>query len=162
MGKSTSAPRGLENSRSTVSLALSAGNPNSGTSSFFVNLGENQFLDNQGFVPFARVEDMSTVDYILRLNQVSDPSSGLASSDIPVLNEMNHLVYVERAFVLDPNPVSTSMSMASTITEAVTIEEDSPVPPLPVVVGANVPEPPALVLAVGAFMLWTIVKGPRR
>src|SRR5215213_3042096 len=43
----------LSNTRGTVSLALSAGNPNSGTSSFFVNLGSNTFLDDQGFVPFA-------------------------------------------------------------------------------------------------------------
>ena len=148
----------LTNTRGTVSLALS-NSPNTGTSSFFVNVGNNEFLDASGFVPFAVVEDMSTVDYILQLNQVSDPSNGLASADIPVIDELNTLVYVERAFVLDPDPVSNSMSMASMISEP--IVQEAPLT-IPTVVGASVPEPPALVLALGAFMVWTILKGPRR
>src|SRR5688500_9205497 len=54
----------LSNTRGTVSLALS-GNPNSGTSRFFVNLGNNAFLDRAGFVPFARVNDLTKVDRIM-------------------------------------------------------------------------------------------------
>ena len=149
---------GLENSRSTVSLALS-GDPDSGTSSFFVNIGENQGLDGQGFVPFAVVEDMSTVDYIMRLGQVSDPSAGLASSSIPVVDESNMLVYVERAFVLDPDPVAT-MTAAATMASEPIEEPGSGGSSSPVV--ASIPEPPALVLVVAALVAWTVVKGPRR
>src|SRR5262245_58239081 len=59
------------NQRGTVSLALSSVGPNSGTSSFFINLRDNSFLDSQGFVPFARVNDMSTIDKIMQLQQTN-------------------------------------------------------------------------------------------
>jgi cyclophilin family peptidyl-prolyl cis-trans isomerase len=166
----------LTNTRGTVSLALS-NSPNTGTSSFFVNLGDNSGLDAQGFVPFANVVDMSTVDYILRLNQVSDPNGGLASSDIPVIDEDNLLVFVERAYCLDCDAMApmallaeslvaesgdesskvgspAASAAASTVASASTSSDGLQV--------ASVPEPPALVLAVGAFMVWTIIKGPRR
>ncbi len=79
----------LSNTRGTVSLALSSGGPNSGTSSFFVNLGDNNFLDSQGFVPFARIENMAIIDRILQLTQtdLSDDigqSGNLAFSDVPL------------------------------------------------------------------------------
>lgn len=144
----------LNNTRGQVSLALSS-NPNTGTSSFFVNLGDNLFLDDTGFVPFARIADMSTIDYIMRLNQISDPSAGLASSNIPVLNDDNLLVIVERAFVLDPGPAPSS-SVLSTI-----LDESSDSPPSGGSV-ASVPEPPALVLLIGAIMVMAVLKGPRQ
>lgn len=149
---------GLENTRGTVSLALS-NSPNTGTSSFFINVGNNQFLDGQGFLPFAVVEDMSTIDYIMRLDQVSDPSSGLASADIPIVDADNMLVYVERVFVLDPNPVSMNLGMTANEPLAEILDEEV-FEPEPVAI-TSIPEPPALVLAVGVFMLWAVFKGPR-
>lgn len=157
----------LSNTRGTVSLALIPGQPNSGTSSFFVNLGDNSgLLDVQAFVPFAKVVDMSTVDYIMRLNQVSDPSSGSASN-IPVIDEDNLLVFVERAYCLDCDATApTSSSAISTVGGEDSSGSDL-IPPTSSgssgsVQVVGVPEPPALVLAVGAFMVLTILKGPRR
>ncbi|HEX6964051.1 MAG TPA: peptidylprolyl isomerase, partial [Lacipirellula sp.] len=82
----------ISNTRGTVSMALQAGNPNSGTSSFFINLGDNNFLDDQGFVPFARIEDMATVDRIMRLTQTDlsqevGQSGSLAYIDVPVTDD---------------------------------------------------------------------------
>jgi cyclophilin family peptidyl-prolyl cis-trans isomerase len=95
----------LSNTRGTVSLALSAGNPNSGTSSFFVNLGSNTFLDSQGFVPFARIENMATIDRIMQLMQtdlsdeVGEPGS-LTYIDVP-LTDMGRLVVVKDVEVIE-------------------------------------------------------------
>lgn len=75
---------GLTNLRGTVSLAL-AGDPNTGASSFFVNLTDNSFLDAQGFVPFATISDMTVIDQIMALSQQSlDPT--LTFSDVPFLD----------------------------------------------------------------------------
>ena len=60
----------ITNSRGTVSLALAGDDVNSGTSSFFINLGDNDFLDDQGFVPFAEILNMNTIDKIMELDQV--------------------------------------------------------------------------------------------
>lgn len=96
---------GLTNTRGTISLALSAGNVNSGTSSFFINLGDNASLDAQGFVPFAQVEDMTTIDFILQLMQndlsaqAGSPGS-LAFIDVP-LTEDGKIVVVERVSVVE-------------------------------------------------------------
>ncbi|MEN1680864.1 MAG: peptidylprolyl isomerase [Planctomycetota bacterium] len=93
----------LSNTRGTVSLALSAGNVNSGTSSFFVNLGDNSALDAQGFVPFAEVPDMTTVDTILQLMQQNLVPGNLALSDVPI-TENGKIVVIERVFLLDADP----------------------------------------------------------
>lgn len=167
----------LSNLRGTVSLALS-NNPNTGTTSFFANLGDNEFLNGSGFVPFARIADMSTVDYILSLNQQSEQAAGLASSNIPVMGANDDmLVYVQRAFVLDPNPFvpepEPSMMELATLLAGDDgnggsdlgggISEGG--------IGSggggaativSIPEPPALVLVVGAFMFYAVLKGPRR
>jgi len=180
----------LSNIRGTVSLALSSvnttglpndpGTPvvNSGSSSFFVNVADNTNLDDGmtstvfdpntgfpvttvetgGFVPFAQVVDMSTVDYIMRLNQASLFDGGAATSDIPVIGaEDNLLVFVERAFVLDPNP-AVPLVASSILSES------------PSDLGSSssggsqelsVPEPPTLVLLVGALIVLAVLKGPR-
>jgi len=125
----------ITNGRGTVSLALS-GPPNTGTSSFFINLGDNSGLDSQGFVPFARIEDMSTVDLIMQLNNVdvySQPGN-LTLKDIPLIDN-GSLVFIERAFVLEGLPVAASAGLNT----------------------ENVPEPPTLVLAVGALMLISVL-----
>jgi peptidyl-prolyl cis-trans isomerase A (cyclophilin A) len=95
----------ITNSRGTVSLALAAGDVNSGTSSFFINLGNNSFLDSQGFVPFAEITNMSTIDKIMELDQqdlssaVGQPGS-LAFVDVPITEEQK-LVIVQRAYVVE-------------------------------------------------------------
>lgn len=66
------APNGLSNVRATVAMALSAGNPDSGTSQWFVNLVDNTFLDRQNFTVFARVvEGMNIVDQIATVQTTS-------------------------------------------------------------------------------------------
>lgn len=89
---------GLSNIRGTVSLALAGGDPNSGNSSFFVNLGGNEFLDDQGFVPFAYIQDMTTIDRIMALDQISLDSS-LTFTDVP-LNQFDDLVIINSVEVI--------------------------------------------------------------
>jgi cyclophilin family peptidyl-prolyl cis-trans isomerase len=101
---------GLSNTPGTVSLALSGGsggtNRDSGTSSFFVNLASNTFLDND-FTVFASVPNMTTVNTIMGLSQVdltADPNFGvspgnLAFSDVPLLANGN-LVQITRAILI--------------------------------------------------------------
>lgn len=114
----------LSNTRGTVSLALSAGNPNSGASSFFVNLGDNNFLDGQGFVPFARIENMATIDQILQLmqtdltQQIGQPGN-LAFSDVP-LADNGRLVVVTDVSVVEADasfsfvgPIANALQLAS-------------------------------------------------
>ena len=149
----------LLNTRGTVSLALSA-NANTGTSSFFVNVGDNASLDaaNLRFVPFATVTDMATIDLILGLPQASLGDGGLAGSDVPIL-EGDQLVFVERAFVLDPVDEEMAEALAigggdATAGDAFGVSSASSSNPQPL----TVPEPPALVLALGALMLIFVMK----
>lgn len=146
----------LSNTRGTVSLALSA-NPNTGTSSFFVNVGDNEFLDNSGFVAFAQVLDMSTVDHIMRLDQINDPSAGLASANIPVISEFDELVFVERAYCLgdcEPVPVSApaAPAVAATISEGGGGTDSSVLSSTPSLNGVGVPEPATLTIALGGLL----------
>lgn len=95
---------GLTNTRGTVSLALSAGNANSGSAAFFVNLGDNSFLDNQDFIPFAEIADMATIDRIMN-QQLVDLSSFLGQGDNPnytdiPLAEDGDLLVIESAAVI--------------------------------------------------------------
>lgn len=107
---------GLTNTIGTVSLALQSGNPNSGTSSFFVNLGDNsELLDPQAFVPFAEVPDMTTVDLIMALPQVPVPGGGLASQDFPTVNNAS-VVFIERAFVLEDEGPTSSVTFSELTT----------------------------------------------
>ena len=94
---------GLTNTSGTVSLALSA-NPNTGSASFFVNLTNNSFLDNQGFVPFANIADMTVIDRIMGLDQVDISSEvfqsgSLAYTNVP-LDQQGELVVIETATVV--------------------------------------------------------------
>lgn len=95
----------ISNTRGTISLALQSGKPNSGTSSFFINLGDNNFLDSQGFVPFARINDMTTIDKIMQLTQRDlsgqiGQSGNLAYTDVPI-TEDGRIVVVKSVQVVD-------------------------------------------------------------
>ena len=117
------------NSRGTVSLALAAGDPNSGTSSFFINLGANDFLDDQGFVPFAQIEDMTTVDSIMALMQedISEAvgeSGNLAFIDVPV-QENGRMVVVNGVRVVAADdgfsfvgPIASALQLRSRASSA--------------------------------------------
>ncbi len=78
---------GISNTRGTVAMAKMAGNPDSATSQWFINLGDNTGLDssNGGFTVFGRVLDdgMSVVDAIASLPTVAINS---LITDIPVIN----------------------------------------------------------------------------
>jgi cyclophilin family peptidyl-prolyl cis-trans isomerase len=112
----------ISNTRGTVSLALS-GQPNSGSSSFFINLGDNSFLDSQGFVPFARVSDLATIDKIMDLEQIDltgDPQN-LTFSNVP-LQENGRLVILKSVHVLQAAP---SFSFTGPIAAALAQEAES-------------------------------------
>src|SRR4051794_24618011 len=102
---------GLSNTIGTVSLALSglatgATNQNSGTTSFFVNLGDNSGLDSD-FTVFAAIPDMTVVNQIMALSTIDrtkDPDFGadpqnLAFTDVPVQTDGKQ-VFIKRAFVV--------------------------------------------------------------
>ena len=166
----------LANTRGTVSLALQAGNPNSGTSSFFINLkdnsqGENS-LDAQGFVPFARVVDLTTIDRIMALNNVDlNGAAQSAFDDVPLL-ENGRLVILKSVHVLEAapdfsfvGPISTALarqaaaSAASTAASSAASQADSSESELQ----AAVPEPStiALGLAGGIGVLLASRRGRR-
>jgi cyclophilin family peptidyl-prolyl cis-trans isomerase len=112
----------ISNTRGTVSLALS-GQPNTGSSSFFVNLADNSFLDSQGFVPFARVNDLTTIDRIMDLQQIDltgDPQN-LTFSNVP-LQENGRLVILKSVHVLQAAP---SFSFTGPIAAALAQEAES-------------------------------------
>src|SRR5262245_49193791 len=101
----------LSNTVGTVALALS-GNPdgstnqNSGSSSFFVNLTSNTFLD-PNFTVFAAIPDMTTINNIMALKTIDrttdpnfpDQSGNLGLTDVPVQADGNQ-VFIKRAFVI--------------------------------------------------------------
>ena len=102
---------GLSNTVGTVSLALSGlptggTNQNSGTSSFFVNLTDNSFLDPD-FTVFAAIPDMTTINAIMALptiDRTQDPVFGagagnLGFTDVP-LQANGFQVFIKRAFVI--------------------------------------------------------------
>lgn len=97
----------FSNTRGKVAFALRPSEVNVLTSSFFVNLGDNSFLDAQGFVPFASIADMTFFENVDALDRVDLSSTigqlnNLAYTDVPVVNG-NQLVLVERANVV-PEP----------------------------------------------------------
>ncbi len=139
----------LTNTRGTVSLALS-NSANTGTNSFFVNLGTNPSLDaaSMRFVPFALVKDMATIDLILSLNQFNFSDGSLAGDDVPILED-NRLVIVERAFVLE-TMVGPALALAATGSEF-------PLPGSSELQSLAVPEPSTFALAAGALMLVSLL-----
>ncbi|QDV73356.1 peptidylprolyl isomerase [Botrimarina mediterranea] len=97
----------LTNTRGTISLALSSAGPNSGSASFFVNLTDNSFLDDQGFVPFAEIADMTVIDRIMGLEKIDlsaavGQQGSLAYTDVPLASD-GDLVLIETATVISEN-----------------------------------------------------------
>ena len=120
-GEPASENPGLSNTLGTVAMALSGGsggtNQDSGTSSFFVNLTDNNFLDAD-FTVFAAIPDMTTINKIMALTQVdltADPDFGagsgnLAFSDV-ALDENNFQVFIKRTFVIN-DPLARAKAIA--------------------------------------------------
>ena len=92
---------GLSNTFGEIALALAGGNLNSGTSSFYINLDDNAFLDPQGFIPFARIVDMDPIIQIMSLDTFA-LDSNLTFSNVPVVPTDSFLV-ITRASVPEPS-----------------------------------------------------------
>ena len=100
---------GLSNTVGTVALALSGlatggTNQNSGSSSFFINMTSNDFLDAD-FTVFAAISDMTVINNIMALqtlDRTQDPvfgadSGNLGFTDVPVQTDGNQ-VFIKRAY----------------------------------------------------------------
>lgn len=170
----------ISNSRGTVSLALQSGQPNSGTSSFFINLGDNEFLDSQGFVPFARISNMTTIDKIMQLTQRDlsgqvGQSGNLAYTDVP-LTEDGKIVVVKSVQVIDAaedfsfvGPIMNHLKLvaANEAAAAAAAQAALLAPPVdPLAVGAATPPisavPEPSTVALGAFGLLGAYLSSRR
>ena len=80
---------GVSNLRGTIAMAKQAGDPNSATSQWFINLSDNSTnLDaqNGGFTVFGEVEDMTAVDRIIGTRIVN---IGGAFTDLPI-KDLSH------------------------------------------------------------------------
>jgi len=156
---------GLSNTVGTVSLALPGDgmggtNQDAGTSSFFVNLTSNTFLDAD-FTVFAAIPDMTVVNQIMALmtvDRTTDPIFGagpgnLGFTDVP-LQDNGHQVFIKRAFVLqDTTAIARAMAgVESTMAlSAASFDDGSDVAPLS---AAPLPEPSTgILLLVGLAAL---------
>ncbi|HEX5471155.1 MAG TPA: peptidylprolyl isomerase [Lacipirellulaceae bacterium] len=102
---------GLSNIIGTVALALPGDgmggtNHDAGTSSFFVNLADNSFLDPD-FTVFAAIPDMTVINQIMALTTIdrtNDSNFGATSGDlgftnVPIQSD-GFQVFIKRAFVI--------------------------------------------------------------
>lgn len=112
LGEPAAENPGLSNTVGTVALALPGNafggtNQDGGSSSFFINLTSNNFLDAD-FTVFAMIPDMTTINNIMALMQTDltqDPNFGagggnLGFSDVP-LEDSGFQVFIKRTFVIN-------------------------------------------------------------
>ena len=100
------------NLRGTIAMAKVAGNPDSATSQWFINVADNTFLDtdNGGFTVFGRVlgDGMQVVDAINQLQRIQFSAS---ITDLPVVNFVDalrreNLVLVDMEVVSVEEPIA--------------------------------------------------------
>jgi cyclophilin family peptidyl-prolyl cis-trans isomerase len=179
---------GLSNTVGMVAMALpqnssGATNQDGGTSEFFVNLKNNNFLDPD-FTVFAAISDMSVINAIMRLQTIDrtkDPlfgSGGVAGSltDVPIMSDGKQ-VFIKRAFVLTDtlstakaNAAVKSMVEASAAAASASALASQAVAPIATAAGApggvvpsvTVPEPGTLgLLAVASLAASMLVRRRR-
>ncbi len=162
-GVPASGINGLSNTLGTVSLALPGDgmggtNRNAGTSSFFVNLTDNSFLDAD-FTVFAAIPDMTTINNIMALMQTdltADPNFGAGSgnlgfSDVP-LEDNGFQVFIKRAFeITDTLAVARARAGVQSIMAASMAGGGNGSSASAPLVSAAVPEPASLLLLLLAF-----------
>jgi peptidyl-prolyl cis-trans isomerase A (cyclophilin A) len=93
---------GLLNIRGTISMALLPGEPNSGTSGFFINQVHNSHLDGLHCVFGAVLSGMDLVDFYAQLPKVH-PSLVGGLTHVPYYtapNGYDYLISVERLFIV--------------------------------------------------------------
>ena len=180
---------GLSNTVGTVSLALSGlptggTNQDSGSSSFFINLTSNTFLD-ANFTVFAAIPDMTVVNQIMALTTIdrttddmfgADPGN-LGFTDVPVMDN-GFQVFIKRAFVISDTMaiaratagvesiVAQSAAMAASATESLATStmaaSDGGVASSSLAVSTVVPEPSSIAMALVALMATARLASRRR
>lgn len=160
------AETGLSNTIGTVALALPGGangtDQDAGTSSFFVNLTSNTFLDND-FTVFAAISDMTTINKIMDLMKVdrtTEPNFGagpgnLGFTDVPVESN-GYQVFIKRAFaVTDAMAIAQALSAVSPVmaTSASAVGSGSAGSPLGLSANA-VPEPTGVMPLLMGIACW--------
>jgi cyclophilin family peptidyl-prolyl cis-trans isomerase len=163
---------GLSNTVGTVALALpglpgGGTNQDAGTSSFFVNLTSNTFLDRD-FTVFAAISDMTVINQIMALmtvDRTTDPvfgagSGNLGFSDVPVTTE-GQQVFIRRAFVInDTLSVARAMSAVAPlmVTSAEAASGAGSGASSSLTASAAVPEPASIVLVLSTLGFYQLVR----
>jgi len=160
---------GLSNTIGTVALALPGDgmggtNQDAGTSSFFINLTSNTFLDAD-FTVFAAIPDMTVVNQIMALMQVDRTTDALfgagpgnlAFTDVPLL-ESGFQVFINRAFVIDDTLAMARARAGVAPIMAASAATFASGGAAPLAATAIVPEPTSaamfLLAALGILPLW--------
>jgi cyclophilin family peptidyl-prolyl cis-trans isomerase len=156
---------GLSNTTGTVAFALpsDASGPlqDAGTSSFFINISNNDFLDPD-FTVFAAIPDMTVVNQIMALEQIdlrNVPNFGAGSNnagfqDVP-LTEDNKQVFIKNAFVVtDTLSVARAMSGVQSVMAASAAAAESAANEALAASSSSaaVPEPATILSALAAMM----------
>jgi cyclophilin family peptidyl-prolyl cis-trans isomerase len=176
-GPITGSPQiaGLSNTVGTVALALSGNpaNPNSGSNSFFINLGNNSSLDN-AFTVFAAIPNMDVVNQIMALTQQDlsgrfGQTGSLAFIDVPI-QANGFQVFIERAFVVTDAMVVTAatagvqsaVALSSEAAAAAASVGSGAAASLPLMASASVPEPSSALMALTAAIASALLAIRRR
>jgi cyclophilin family peptidyl-prolyl cis-trans isomerase len=155
----------LSNTIGTVSLALPGDgmggtDEDAGTSSFFINLTNNSFLDAD-FTVFAAIPDLTVINQIMDLMQVdrtTDPLFGagpgnLAFTDVPLMDN-GFQVFIQRAFVVQDTLEATRARAGVASIMAASAAAFGADPNSVPLAAAIVPEPAAgAILSIGLLTL---------